>query len=63
MSTTSIAQIYTLIQNGNNYKQWRLMINAVLLENGIYDLEDLSIQFKELKEEHYNYDDNTRNIL
>src|SRR3990167_1896881 len=63
MSTTSIAQICTLIQNGNNYKQWRVMINAVLLENGIYDLEDLSTQFKKLKVEHYNSDDSTRNIV
>ena len=28
-----------------------------------YDLEDLSTQFKKLKVEHYNSDDNTRNIV
>src|SRR3990167_7697241 len=62
-SNSGSAQITKLAQNGNNYKQWRVMIDAVLLENGIYDLDNLSKKFKTMAVNAYDTDDSTRAVV
>ena len=48
MPFSGTVQITKLAQNGNNYKQWKVIIDAVLLENGIYDHVGLSTSFKKI---------------
>src|SRR3990167_5614970 len=63
MSTFNSAQLTRLTQNGTNYKQWKVMLEAFFLENGIYDLKTLSAAFEGLDVNDYNKDDTNRNIV
>jgi len=64
MSTsTNSAQLTKLTQNGSNYKQWKVMLEAFFLKHGIYDLKQLSDAFDILKVADYYKDDDTRSIV
>src|SRR3990167_4359224 len=62
-STSGIMQMSKLAQNGSNYKQWRVVIDAMFLENSIFSIKDLSKVFKTLKVVDYDKNDDTRGIV